>query len=557
MTDDPPLNPGRSHSDAASRLAALLSEIEGTGAGGEVEAAEEPARPSEPARPTGPVAPAEPADATEPGSRDQDDWPSSEIVSVARKYNAPDPSPTSAPLTPRVGRAGLITIPTPEASPAEPGPVEPAPGAPGDDVRSDSAAASGNVQRPEHDPPKEAEVGDRDLDADVPRRRLRSKAAALAFGFSIVVLALSVPVLGYVGSQSLLTSKGGTFEAAVKDPTAPGYLAVVEPTPTALVIQRDKDDMPVALTLLSLGHGDDGGSVLFIPLDTNLIQPAFLIDRLRTVYSNGLSKGNDALFVRQVANLLNVGFTDVVNLHDDEWAQVVQPVAPIAVDNPDDVRLGNPNAGGMDFPKGPLLLKPEQVGPYLSAQSPLQDDLDRLARHKLFWEAWLKAISTSVTADAIPNTLTGIGPYVSTLAKGKVGIATLAVFPSAQQVNGTPTFQVDSARMRTQVAEAVPAPVSPGLGGRYSVRLLNGVDGEPIPDQLTATLVAGGAQINTKGNATVFGQETTRIEYHDANRRGTAIFVQRALGGGKVVADLSATDTVDLVITIGKDVLDR
>ena len=35
------------------------------------------------------------------------------------------------------------------------------------------------------------------------------------------------------------------------DPTAPGYVAIVEPTPTTLVVQRDAEGDPVSLTLLA------------------------------------------------------------------------------------------------------------------------------------------------------------------------------------------------------------------------------------------------------------------------------------------------------------------
>jgi hypothetical protein len=111
--------------------------------------------------------------------------------------------------------------------------------------------------------------------------------------------------------------------------------------------------------------------------------------------------------------------------------------------------------------------------------------------------------------------------------------------------------------MRTQITDAVPAPISPGFGDRFSVEILNGVNGNALPSEVTRRIVYAGGQINSVGNAAKFGVATTTVEYHDpsASMAAKAKTVAFALGGGHVTYNASSTATADLVITIGQDVL--
>ncbi|MEJ7585216.1 MAG: hypothetical protein WKF43_14315 [Acidimicrobiales bacterium] len=90
--------------------------------------------------------------------------------------------------------------------------------------------------------------------------------------------------------------------------------------------------MPIALTVIGLGAGDGGGTVLFVPLDTLLPNPyVFTPDRLRLVQEvNG-----DRALVDATAGLLNIAFSSVVDLADSDWSHLVMPVAPLRIDNPD------------------------------------------------------------------------------------------------------------------------------------------------------------------------------------------------------------------------------
>jgi hypothetical protein len=160
-------------------------------------------------------------------------------------------------------------------------------------------------------------------------------------------------------------STDGQFGSSVKSPADPGYEEEVLSTPTQLVLQKDADGRPVAATVLSLTGTDGGGAVIHVPLQTEVRTPGYGVDRIIRAYD---VLADDPGYARQqvavqVANLLNVGIDGVVELDDRGWAQLVEPVAPLQIVNPDPLDLGG---GSLD--SGPVELTAEQVGPYLAAE---------------------------------------------------------------------------------------------------------------------------------------------------------------------------------------------
>jgi hypothetical protein len=251
-----------------------------------------------------------------------------------------------------------------------------------------------------------------------------------------------------------------------------------------------------------------------------------------------------------IAKELNIGFDKVVNVDDKDWAQLVAPVSPLHIDNPVQITLGDTTLA-----PGPIDLPADQVASYLATSVEGQDDLDRLARQQLVWRAWLKATAESGTA-TVPVTTNGLGPFISTLASGRTSMATLAVVPSATPANdGTPTFDPQVGAMRQQITDAVPSPISPGLDGRFSTRVLNGVNGRPIPNALIRRLVAAGAQVDALGNAAKFGTRRTTIVYRSGRLKRQAEAARKALGAGKIILDAETNDPVDMVIVLGRDAL--
>ena len=112
--------------------------------------------------------------------------------------------------------------------------------------------------------------------------------------FSIILLGLiaSIPVLGYAGYNLISESKEATTRGPPCRLRIPGLEAPVDPTPTAVAIQYDDQHVPTGVTFLSLAGGEGGGSVVFVPLDTEVTEPSFGVDRLRTAYEDAFDKAD-------------------------------------------------------------------------------------------------------------------------------------------------------------------------------------------------------------------------------------------------------------------------
>lgn len=421
-----------------------------------------------------------------------------------------------------------------------------------DDLPPPLAGPIRSVPRlPEHDsddPP------DRATDAG-PRRRRRvghprgSRGGTAAFALSLVLLVAAVPTLGLIGINMIRDSRAGRFDSRVTDPTAPGYEALVEPTPIALLVQKDAAGKPVGLTVLALGGGNGGGSVLLLPLNTQVERVTFGLARIGDAYASGGDQG----LAGQVGGLLRTGFSDVIDLDDQKWAALTTPVAPIRFDNPDRISTRR-----LVLPAGPVALSPQQVGPYLAARNEGESELTRLNRQQTFWQAWIDLLARSRDRQVVPGeTASGIGLYVRTLARGPLTFEPLPFTATGRPADvADEHFVVDVAKLRAQVAAMVPFPTAPAPGFRVTVRLLNGVNGRPIPRSLERNLVLRGAAISTIGNDAHFRRKLTVLAYRDPSLRNQVLAMRAALRGrGRLKLDPESPDTADVSIVLGSDVI--
>lgn len=374
----------------------------------------------------------------------------------------------------------------------------------------------------------------------------------VTFAVVLVGLIASVPVLGYAGSQLISESKEGDYTGTTLSPSDPGYEAPVDPTPTAVAIQYDDEHVPTGVTFLSLAGGAGGGSVIFVPLDTEVTEPSFGVDRLRTAYDVVADRPVLARerLASQVGRLVNVGVDEIIDLDNAGWEQLVAPVGPLTIDNPDQIDLGF----GQIIPSGEATLQPAQVGPFLAATIEGESDLNRLARHEAVWSAWLKQLEESGKAEAVPGeSSAGISKFAKALASGPVTFNTLPVNP-APGLNTM--FKADEEAVNQLITDTVASPTPAVPGSRFTVRLLNGVSPDGIPSDLVRQIVGRGGAVTVLGNGPQFDTDETTIVYANPEDKDLATLMAKSLGAtGKVRLDREAPDTVDLTIVLGKDVL--
>lgn len=367
-----------------------------------------------------------------------------------------------------------------------------------------------------------------------PSRRWMAVFSAL-----VALAVLAGGALTYVGVQTVRTSRAGKSVATVTDPTAPGFEAFLEPTPTLLLVHTSGSTL-LSAAVLALNSGDAGGSVLLVPPATRLgpEEGAFTLGAVAAFGGAG-----DAI-LPGVQQLLGLGITEVAVVDDARWAELLAPVAPLTIENPDTVGL---------FPAGPLSLAADQVGPYLAARGEGESDLARLFRQQLFFEAWAKAIAASEDPAAVPGEVeSGIGRFARGLAAGPRQVTTLPVVetPAGESTR----LDVDADALQDVLPSLVPFPTAGRPGGRVRVRILDGT-GDPQHVLSVAPLVVPArSEIVVVGNANRFDYETTEIRYHDPTRKAAAEAIRDALGAGRVIDDPRQTDAFDVTIVLGTDV---
>ena len=393
------------------------------------------------------------------------------------------------------GGIGMVDAPAPAAPPVEP-PIGPGPAGP--EPRPQPGRKARRVRR---------------------RRRIVVVAMVLLVGLGAGLVV--------VGLDRVRSSTAGTYVDAAAQPDQPGYVALVTPTPTLLVLQRDVNDELVGVTLLALRSQDEGGSVVMIPAAT---QAPFAEDGtdLGSVYTTG---GADTV-TTQLELMLNVSIDETVELDDTGWESLVDGVGSISMVLPAPVG---------DWPAGQIDLPAADVGRFLAARGDDESELARLDRQELFWEEWLPRVGVEGD-DAVPGESdVGLGRFVRGLAAGTLNVVGL---PVAQAPCYCELFEPSEDLATPLIAREVPYPKEPSVGSRVRIRLLNGTSTPDLAVQAAAPLVEAGAEIALSGNASSFDEPQTRFIYGKSRLRQEANSLRDALGVG-VVERASAEESVD------------
>jgi hypothetical protein len=369
---------------------------------------------------------------------------------------------------------------------------------------------------------------------------VRAGRGTIAFAALEAVLLTAIPVLGWLGFRTVLDTTEGQAVDPELDPGEPGYEAFLEPTPVGLVLGVDAERAALSwATVVGLGgSGGRGGSVLFVPVTTRTVEGG------ETIASVWADDGEGAT-AAAIGELLDAGFTEVVVLEPGRLAELLAPVAPLAVTIADDVD---------DFDAGALSLSGEEVVSLLAASDGSESDLTRLARHEVVWRAWLGAVAASPDPDVVPGeAATGIGRFVRGLAGGPVRFDSAPV--DEVETDAGAVFEADLDALRALVNERIPFPVAPRPGARPRVRMLDGIGVDGLALRAARDVVRAGGQVTVIGNADRFDIAASRVVYFEERVASWARGIADAFG----IADVqqlegpNPNDLVDLTVVVGSD----
>lgn len=407
--------------------------------------------------------------------------------------------------------AALVDVPAPVAPPVEPGdPFEP----------SGPPTGPGRKQR---------------------RLRRRRRVVVTA----MVVLVGIGAGLVVVGLGRVRSSTAGTYVDATLQPDEPGYVALVTPTPTMLVLQRDVSDALVGVSLLALRSQDEGGSVVLIPAAT---QAPFAEDG--TDLAEVFETGGAETVATQLELMLNISIGEVVELDDVSWASLVDPLGSISL------VLRAPVG---EWPAGQLDLAAADVGEFLGARDGDESELARLDRQELFWDEWLPRV-TAEGPGAVPGESdVGLGRFVRALAGGTANVVGLPV--AEPDPSGDELFEPTESLVTALIAREVPYPQEPSVGSRVRIRLLNGTSVPDLAVLAAAPLVEAGAEVALSGNASSLTEPRTLFIYGKSRLREEANNLRDALGVGEVerstteesVEPADEADRIDVTVVLGAD----
>jgi hypothetical protein len=361
----------------------------------------------------------------------------------------------------------------------------------------------------------------------------------------LVILVMVGAGLGAVGWARVRASTPGRYV----DPSQsdePGYVALVTPTPTMLVVNEGSDGVLAGVTLLTLRSQDEGGSVIVMPVATR----ATAGDEDVTL-AGAYAEGGAEAVSEAVESVLNVDVGSSINLDDAALSSLVEPVGPLSLELEQAVGY---------WPAGATQVSADQAGAFVSARRDDESELGRLSRQELFWQAWMEALADG-GVDVPGEDDSGLGRFLRGLANGPLDLAGLPVAPEPEALDET--YTANEAMVAALVASEVPYPQEPSPGSRARVRLLNGTEERDLNLQVIPSLVEAGAEIGLSGNADSFAEPETRLLYANDDLRDDAERLREALGFGVVEAspveqvappgEEGQSERIDVTVILGAD----
>lgn len=377
----------------------------------------------------------------------------------------------------------------------------------------------------------------------------------IGFPVAMIALVVAIPVLLYAGSSVVLNSNEGTVIRAVSDPAAPGWEAVVDPTPTRTLAIADGNG-ELDHVVLQMLTGDASGGVVIVPAETVFESGTYGAIPLDRLYANGGGADGGAEAIRgALESIIGIGINEIQVIEPGEWAPLVDPVAPLTVNSPDAVAGTDPEGDPVSFPKGSLAIDADQVWPYMSTSNSGENQVNRLVRVESFWSGWLAGVAATGDApSSVPGEVnSGLGFFVRSLAKGRVDVSTLPV-SALTGPEGQHWFKAQPADVDALIAKLVPFPSGP-LGERLRLRVLDGTGQLNHGLEAAVLLAANGGQIDKVGNAIQFGVPVTQFVYYDEARKSGVQNLRDALGVGELVRSEEINVAADATVVLGDDYL--
>lgn len=377
----------------------------------------------------------------------------------------------------------------------------------------------------------------------------------------VVAAGIAVLLLALTGGRAVLrTTVDSVEESIVLEPDEPGYVRLVEATPTLLSLHTHNGGL-TGVAFMALTGIDAGGGVVLLPADLVVVPPGGSPEQGELLSDTFARGGVEA--VRQVGeDMFGLGFGQVVEVTTEWLAHSIGPAEPLPYLLVDDlIEVGADGAQRVVYQAGRYELTAADAAAVYVHRNPDEADGNRAQRQRAMWESWLGVIERAPDPEAaIPPADSPLAPFLRALGAGTT-VVEVVPFESIASDPGTAPVQFLGAEsrawLRAEALELAPWPQQPESFLRPRVQLLDGTGDPAIRDALADIVVAAGGVITVIGNADAFGVEATQFAYHREELVNDPITNSIAieLGVNMALIELgeSGADVVDITVTVGLD----
>ena len=334
----------------------------------------------------------------------------------------------------------------------------------------------------------------------------------------------AIPFLGYLGFQTLLETRTGTFVEELV-PTDPGWQAIVDPSPVVGVVEMDQGRVTGVALIATPGETARGGAVMLFP--------GSLIVGEKSLES---ATPEDAIGALEAALRLRIPTTEI--LDEDRWAAVLGEKSYL-VSNPDPVPGDEP--GELLVEVGSVEVSSGKAAAFLGRVVAGGDPLARVVRRELLW--------TEVLSDPPEGVEDTLARLLQTVAAGPHEVT---IVPYTDPTSPS----LDSELMETLLRRLVPFPAGSIPGDRLKVRVMDRAGGADL-DQIAAAVAANGFEVVALGNAPLFDDNPNQLQVPgdldqqvpnpEIHRQWTNELAER-FKAGTVEIDTLSGDTVILLV---------
>ena len=346
---------------------------------------------------------------------------------------------------------------------------------------------------------------------------------------------------------SLVHLRGGGAGGGLPDRRAAERSPAAVPTPTPVLLAQQQGYGPaVSLTVLVPAAKGKGGTLVLIPPGTMTEVVALGLEPV----GRSLDLGGPTRLQATVENLLGASIPEVAVLNDDGITALLDPVGPLTVRLPQQVE--EVDKGGrveVLYQAGSNRIEPGEVARFLSAKG-RGNDLERLARHQAFWDAWLAALKSQPAA--APTRPAALAQAFTALLDGAVRTRVVPVESFGTSPEDGELYKVRAAELSRMVTSSFPGAAKQGANARPRVQILNGTGAVGLADAVRNRLGAL-FDVRLTGNAAAFNHDKTEIVFYAREKQAMAEKVRKALGVGSLVFSRRPLDVVDVTLVVGKD----